>query len=262
MKNNEEMIVYTAGQFKSKALNTACQQIVKIAENEAKNRKQLAVILWRLEKTKAYKEDNFNSIEEFAASIGMNKSKAHKLADAGKMYDNEDEEVKQLCANLDYSKAAMLASEKTEDVKEAFQNDEISTESTQSDITAWKNRNKTEGKKESVLSKYHVNLNRTSGHVVESFEYESIELELIKELDGFEKVGKYIRKDEKGNKIGGEYTLLFNPATLEVAYYSASKVKEQKKAKKQDWHNKTIAEMTKEERLAYIAELEAANREE
>lgn len=78
-----------------------------VTEFEAIRRKQ-AAILDRIQSTKLYEKDGFKSLAEFATTIGLNKSNAHQLAAAGRVYN--DKSAPEALKALSPSKLGVLAS--------------------------------------------------------------------------------------------------------------------------------------------------------
>ena len=149
MENNA-IIIRANGQFKSKELNTATNRLAKCYENINKNKKDACVVLWHVENTKAYKEDGFNSLAEYAEAIGIDKSTAHKMADAGMIWDNKNPVIAEKAQSMDYTTVSQLASLEKKDNKgnlkqgvdlaEAIANGELDNCKTVADVKAWKDR--------------------------------------------------------------------------------------------------------------------------
>ena len=78
------IIIRTDKQFEEKALNDAVKGLAKAFTNIDKNRRDACLIMWRLEDGKKFEKDGFKSLQEFAETIGIDKSSAHRMADAGR----------------------------------------------------------------------------------------------------------------------------------------------------------------------------------
>lgn len=80
----------------------------KLAGNIETIRREQAAILYRIQATKLYERDNFKSLADYAETIGLNKSNAHALAAAGKVY--ADKNAPEQLTSLTPSKLATLTS--------------------------------------------------------------------------------------------------------------------------------------------------------
>ena len=129
---------YNKGMFQSKNLNTATDALVKAANGINKNIKTMCIVLWRVLDTKAYEEEGMKSLAEYAERIGFDKSLAHKYADAGKLYDSNDEEIKTAVADMDFTKVQLLKSLPEETVKNGLKSGKVSNEKTAKEIAEWK----------------------------------------------------------------------------------------------------------------------------
>lgn len=237
--------------FKSKALNTATNEIYKVAENvyttAFEGNKQICIILARIEKTKAYKEDNFKSLADYCGAIGFDKSKVHKMENAGRLYDSENETVKEFASSMGYGNLAILASAKEEDVVKAIEDGEISTDSTQNEISSWKSTYNAKTDKDKVLPKFEVHGYLGNGN---QFHYDSIELENVAEIDGLVKVGAFdlvVDYDKDGAELTHKYTVYANVHTGELVRIMYNKVKKETKAPKA---TKGAKELSKEDLIA------------
>ena len=233
--------------FKSKALNTATKEIYKVAENvyttAFEGNKQICIILARIERNKAYKDDGFKSLADYCGAIGFDKSKVHKMENAGRLYDSENDTVKDFAASMGYGNLAILASAKEEDVAKAIEDGEISTDSKQDDISAWKNTYNAKTAKEKVLPKFEVWGIHGNGN---QFHYDSIELENVTEIENGIKVGSF---DLGGN--GGDektkWTVYADSIDGSLVRITYAKIKKEAKAPKT---TKGAKDMTKEELIA------------
>lgn len=215
------IIIRSENQFKSKALNTATAGLAKAFKNIESGRKDACAILAKIERNKSYKEDGFKSLAEYAETIGINKSLAHKMENAGRMLISEDETIKTFANNTDFSKLAILSSANEKDVKKAIENGSLTSESTQAEVKEIKANMKAEGK-DKVLSKYKV-----KGEIGNNdFEYDAIEVEMIPELEGFVKVGTF--DFVTGEETSEKRTVYASPITGTMAWISTEKVKKEK----------------------------------
>lgn len=229
------IIIRANNQFKSKSLNTATAGLAKAFKNIENGRKDACAILARVERNKSYEEDGFKSLAEYAETIGLEKSLAHKMENAGRMLISEDEEIKAFADKTDFSKLAILSSAPVEKVKEAIQNGNLSPESTQSEVKALKaDFNKSD--KAKVLPKFKVHIEKGNGTAID---YDEIELEMIPELEQAVKIGSFETEDKV------KWTVYGNVYTGEMLKLTAEKVKKESKKTA-----KSVKEMTKEELIA------------
>lgn len=246
---NRQLIIRpsTVPTFKSKELNTATKSLYDVAENvyttAFEGNKRICIILARVEKTQAYKEDGFKSLAEYCEAIGFDKSKVHKMENAGRLYDSENETVKKFAASMGYGNLAVIASASADSIAKAVEDGELTTDSTQDDIRTWKTKHNAEHAAEKVLPKFEVW--GVLGND-DSFHYDSIELENVSELEHAVKMGSF--EMEIGEGIAPQkWHVYANPYTGDLLRIMYSKVKTPKaKAPK----TKTAKEMTKEELIA------------
>ena len=230
--------------FKSKDLNTATKALYEVAENvyttAMEGNKKICVILARVERTKAYKEDGFKSLVDYCGAIGFDKSKVHKMENAGRLYDSENETVKTFAESMGYGNLAVIASASEEDIAKAVEEGELSSTSTQDDIRHWKVAYNAKNIKEKVLPKFEVFGTHGNGN---QFHYDSIELENVAEIENFVKVGTF-------DIVGGgddstKWTVYANPVDGSLVRITYAKVKKEPKPKV-----KSRKDMTKEELIA------------
>lgn len=245
------IIIRSENQFKSKALNTATAGLAKAFKNIESGRKDACAILAKIERNQSYKEDGFKSLAEYAETIGINKSLAHKMENAGRMLISEDETIKTFANNTDFSKLAILSSADEKDVKKAIENGSLTSESTQAEVKEIKANMKTEGK-DKVLSKYKIKGEIGNAEIA----YDEIEIEMIPELEGLVKVGTF--DFVTGENTSEKRTVYASPISGIMAWISTEKVKKEKKAsvKSVKGNNFTIEEL--EQMLAKARE--AANK--
>ena len=155
--------------FKNKDLNTATKAIADaihgysgaVATFEAQQettRKQVALILARVEKGRLYKDEGLKSLAEYTEAIGMGKSHTHKLENAGRLLDSDNQKVKDFAKDTDWSKLTILSNVPTEDLERAIDSKEITPKSTQNEVTKWKKAYtaKEAAKKPTVVPDYKV----------------------------------------------------------------------------------------------------------
>lgn len=232
--------------FKSKALNTATNEIYKVAENvyttAFEGNKQICIILARIERNKAYKDDGFKSLADYCGAIGFDKSKVHKMENAGRLYDSENDTVKDFASSMGYGNLAILASAKEEDVAKAIEDGEISTDSTQNDISSWKNTYNAKTAKEKVLPKFEVFGTYGNGN---QFHYDAVEIENVTEIEGLIKVGTF---EISGNgDESTKWTVYASPLDGSMLRITYAKIKKEAKPAKTA---KGVKDMTKEELIA------------
>lgn len=236
------IIIRANNQFKSKSLNTATAGLAKAFKNIENGRKDACAILAKVERNKSYEEDGFKSLAEYAETIGLEKSLAHKMENAGRMLISEDEEIKAFADKTDFSKLAILSSAPVEKVKEAIQNGDLSPETTQSEVKALKaDFNKSD--KTKVLPRFKVHIVGPNGVV----DYDDIELEMIPEIERCTKVGTFEQREfhKDGDKIVTKWTVYADVYTGDILKLTAEKVK--KEAKKAV---KSPKEISKEDLIA------------
>lgn len=161
-KNAENMpasIIRTDLTFKNAKLNEATRTLATIYARQERDKKDVCVLLYNLEKDKAYKEDGFKSLAEFAEKIGLDKSLAHKYENAGRLYANENKEIREFAEKTDYSKLAILASADPVKVNKAITDGTLKSDMTQEGVKAWK---------ESVSEKKRKNEKRKTYKVIET----------------------------------------------------------------------------------------------
>lgn len=178
----EAIVIRNNGQFKSKALNTATAGLAKAFQNIENGRKDACAILARVEKTKAYKDDGFESLAQYAETIGLEKSLAHKMENAGRLLISENADIKAFADKTDFSKLAILSSADETKVTEAIKSGELTPETTQAGVKAWKANNNTKESKTKVLPKYEIDFTVFTGSGSFAISYDSIEFENVPEF--------------------------------------------------------------------------------
>lgn len=247
-----EIIIRTEGKFKSNDLNNAVKSFDKFFSGINKNWRDACILMHRLADGKKYEEDGFKSVADFAETIGIEKSTAHKMADAGLVYDSKNPTVAQFAADAGYTKASKVASivkeGKEEELATAIEGGEISADDSVSEIASWKATKALQNKPEKVLSKYEVWGIHGNGN---QFHYDSIELENVTEIENGIKVGSF----ELGGNGGDEktkwtvYADSIDGSLVRITY--AKVKKEAKPAKKAA--KKSLDDMTPEEAVAWFA---------
>ncbi len=81
--------------------------VMTLSESVETIRREQAKVLDRIQSTKLYEKDNFKSLAEYAETIGLNKSNAHALAAAGRIYN--DKKAPQNLKDMSPSKLATLS---------------------------------------------------------------------------------------------------------------------------------------------------------
>lgn len=245
---NRQLIIRppTVPTFKSKELNTATKSLYDVAENvyttAFEGNKRICIILARVEKTQAYKEDGFKSLAEYCEAIGFDKSKVHKMENAGRLYDSENETVKDFADSMGYGNLAVIASASTDAIAKAVESGELTKESTQDNIREWKAKHNAEHAAEKVLPKFEVWGIHGNGN---QFHYDSIELENVTEIENSIKVGSFELASAADEKT--KWTVYADATDGSLVRITYAKVKAPKtKAPK----TKAAKEMTKEELIA------------
>ena len=246
-----EIIIRTEGKFKSNDLNNAVKSFDKFFSGINKNWRDACILMHRLADGKKYEEDGFKSVADFAETIGIEKSTAHKMADAGLVYDSKNPTVAQFAADAGYTKASKVASivkdGKESELAKAIEGGEISANDSVSEIASWKATKALQSKPEKVLAKYEVWGIHGNGN---QFHYDCIELENVTEIENGIKVGSF----ELGGNGGDEktkWTVYADSIDGSLVRITYAKVKETKPAKKAA--KKSLDDMTPEEAVAWFA---------
>lgn len=175
MESKEIMIKSVMPTFKSKALNTATNAIYeavnKFNATAAETRKTVAVVLARVERNQTYKDDGFKSLAEYAEQIGMEKSLAHKLENAGRLLDSKDESVRNFANSTDYSKLAIVSSAGEDAVKAAIASGDLKPNQSQRDVRAWKDAHNAANAKAKVVPNWHITCEAWLGKAYEKVDF-------------------------------------------------------------------------------------------
>lgn len=238
-----EIIIRTSNTFKSADLNNAVKSFDKFFSGINKNWRDACILMHRLADGKKYEADGFKSVAEFAETIGIEKSTAHKMADAGMVYDSKLPAIAQFADKAGYTKAAKVASivkdGKSEELAKAIDDGEISPDDSVNEITSWKATKAAQAKPEKVLPKYELDFIVFKDNGSHGFHYDAIEFENVTEFDGVIWGGI---TDPNGGKIKvGIY-----PDGSLVRINSMDKVKKEAKPKTV----KDSKDITKEELIA------------
>lgn len=241
-----EIIIRTEGKFKSNDLNNAVKSFDKFFSGINKNWRDACILMHRLADGKKYEEDGFKSVADFAETIGIEKSTAHKMADAGLVYDSKNPAIAQFASDAGYTKASKVASivkeGKEADLAKAIEGGEISASDSVSDIASWKATKALQSKAEKVLPKFEVFGVHGNGN---QFHYDAVELENVEELAKAIKAGTVELAEIK-------WTVYVNAETGDMLRIRTEKVKKEAKPVKKA--KKSLDDMTPEEFQAWAAE--------
>lgn len=269
MENNSIQIASARPVFKSKALNTATEAIFeavnKYNTTAAETRKTVSVVLARVERNKTYKDDGFKSLAEYAEQIGLDKSLAHKMENAGRLLDSKDEAVKEFAANTDYSKLAILASAPEGDIAAAIKSGELAADKSQREVKAWKYAHNAATAKPKVVSTWHIEgVAYGKGPNSEPF---------TKSIDttvGIANPKDWAREYDNGmdcavltfGEAGNKVYIATGCATASVLRYTAVKVEKPKAKKSKEKLSRAELDKLIEQYKAMRAELEGDEEEE
>lgn len=153
---NTEIIIRTNNTFKSKDLTKATLGLADCFNSANKAYKDACVILAKVEANKSYKDDGFGSLAEYAELIGLNKSAAHKMENAGRLILSDNPVIRDFAAKADYSKLSLLQSEDEDDVAEAIEKGDLTPETTAAKVKEWKAARPVKEGKEKVVPTFHI----------------------------------------------------------------------------------------------------------
>lgn len=231
---NNEIIIRTGTTFKSSDLNDAVKSFDKFFSGINKNWRDACILMHRLANGKKYEADGFKSVAEFAETIGIEKSTAHKMADAGMVYDSKVPAIAQFADKAGYTKAAKVASivkdGKSEELAKAIEDGDISADDSVAEISSWKATKTVQAKGDKVLSKFEVWGVHGAG---DSFHYDSIELENVVEIGNSVKVGSFDMTFDDG-KAPQKWIVYADVSTgelLRIRYEKAPKASKPKAVK-------------------------------
>ena len=241
-----EITIRNDAKFKSTDLNNAVKSFDKFFSGINKNWRDACILMHRLADGKKYEEDGFKSVADFAETIGIEKSTAHKMADAGLVYDSKNPAIAQFASDAGYTKASKVASivkeGKEADLAKAIEDGEIKADDSVSDIASWKATKSLQSKAEKVLPKFEVFGVHGNGN---QFHYDAIELENVEELSKAIKAGVVELAEIK-------WAVYVNADTGDMLRIRTEKVKKEAKPAKKA--KKSLDDMTPEEFQAWAAE--------
>lgn len=143
--------------FKDKRLAKATSDIIKIYQDamvyaDAKNR-QVASILAKIKEEKSYIEDGFVSVADYASEIfGIKKQNAYSLATAGEIYN--DPRASEKLKAFTPSKLAEVASVNRETLETDVESGKITPTTTQKDLREYYKKTSGKTSKDEVLDLY------------------------------------------------------------------------------------------------------------
>lgn len=158
--NVDSAIVPVERKFISEQLNE-CTAVIKkavldvVTHADLANR-TIAKTLALVGANKLYAEDGFNSLADYAEAIGIKKARAHQLANAGTVYndDTAPDALKEFTPSKLGELSSLLKDDKTrETVYKAVENGDINANSTQDAIRAYASKVKEESGKKSKKAK-------------------------------------------------------------------------------------------------------------
>lgn len=249
----QAITIRTDNHFKSKALNDATMNLYKAFTAVVDNNKEACRILARIEKGKTYKEDGFKSLADYAEQIGLEKSAAHKMENAGRLLIAEDKTIREFADKADYSKLSILASADGSDLKKGIEDGSLKPDMTQAQVKDWK-ASKAKAKTVKVLRDYEVHI--VFGDNLDTLHYDCIALEAIPELEGFVKVGAYspiLPNGEVDEKT--RWNVCVNPASGEMLRYTAAKPAEEVKPAKRPSGTIDVSKLSTAQIETLLAEL-------
>lgn len=152
-----DLILHANTNIKSPALKAAQDKLLKLAAAAESSKRGICIELTKIESGKLYEADGFKSLAEYGETIGLEKSLTHKLENAGRVYLSDKPATKALAANLEWSKAAMLASEDADKVEAAAAAGELKSDMSAKDVKAWKATQAVKkGGKEKVVPSWNI----------------------------------------------------------------------------------------------------------
>lgn len=230
-----EIIIRTNNTFKSKDLTKATLGLADCFNSANKAYKDACVILAKVEANKSYKDDGFGSLAEYAELIGLNKSAAHKMENAGRLILSDNPVIRDFAAKADYSKLSLLQSEDEDDVAEAIEKGEITPETTAAKVKEWKAARPVKEGKEKVVPTFHI-----YGHAL-CMSAKPEDGPVYKEIDvtvGIANPAEWAREYDETAVVsstkGPDTNTLYMALTADGSMftYHAERVKAEKKAKK------------------------------
>ena len=122
--------------FKSAALNAYSRQIAEIGATMASKNIEIAKILGKIMTEEAYKEDGFQSVQDYAEqTFGIKKSSAYQLANVGRrFYNTEDPTAKHVAAMIPPANLAELKNMTNDEIQAEIDAGNITPETTQKQL--------------------------------------------------------------------------------------------------------------------------------
>lgn len=152
-----DLMLHPNTAIKSPALKAAQDKLLKLAAAAENSKRGICIELTKIETGKLYEADGFKSLAEYGETIGLDKSLTHKLENAGRVYLSDKPATKALAASLDWSKAAMLASEDADKVEAAAAAGELKPDMSAKEVKDWKAAQVVKkGGKEKVVPTWHI----------------------------------------------------------------------------------------------------------
>lgn len=152
---SNELTIRTNCTFKNERLNALTAEMAQNAAAAVNNVKAICSTLAVIEANQLYKDDGFKSLAEYAETIGLDKSRAHKMENAGRLINSEREKIKELAAGMDWSKLTILSSAGEDAIEAGIDAEEITPDMTQDAVRVWKDARKSSGNgKDKVLKRY------------------------------------------------------------------------------------------------------------
>ena len=227
---NTEIIIRTNNTFKSKDLTKATLGLADCFNSANKAYKDACVILAKVEANKSYKDDGFGSLAEYAELIGLNKSAAHKMENAGRLILSDNPVIRDFAAKADYSKLSLLQSEDEDEVAEAIEKGELTPDTTAAKVKEWKAARPVKDGKEKIVPTWKItgrtfHTDGTAGTLIDVTVGIASPADWAREFDSTAIVSS--AKDANGNT---RYMALTSDGAM--FWYMAERVKAEKKAKK------------------------------
>lgn len=135
-------------EFKNPALNAYATNIARIYSDVSayatEKTTQLAITYSELKETKAYEDDGFKSVADFAEQVfGTKRSYAYMLASAGDLYRNP--EIHAGLKSLSPTKAAEISALPVDTINEAYEAGTISEDMTQKELRKFRDDTTSKG---------------------------------------------------------------------------------------------------------------------
>ena len=228
----QEVTALTIGEvkvmtFKNPKLTEETTLIAEEYRKAYKSQKEICKHMWIIERDKLYKDDGFKSLKEFAESVNIpDKSTAHKLADAGKVYMEAmegTEAERELAEKSSWSALAMMRSAGKEEIKKAAESGELKPTMTVKEVENWKESKGIKKAKKSLKNGpvLVTTMAHFEGVVIpcdetkepQRFDYKNAMEKDVVELQGYEKF-------TVTTSTGIVHHIGFNPNILAFVYYN------------------------------------------